>query len=161
MNTRVNPPYPQPGPVLFAVACVVGSAFAIRGLLTLPIGTEPWLVAAVAQLIILGGFAFIELGWLWIQREVDISDGSIVVRRWIEVVRGRPGRAIPLGDRTRTSITLENVCSFQVEHDSVVEARITLGYWELHRIRELVDALRANRVPLAQYWDGEYPPGVA
>ena len=161
MSTRVNPPHPQDGPVLFTLVCVVGSAFAIRGLLTLPIGTEQWLVGAMALLIVLGGFAFIVGGWLWIQREVAVADGRIVVRRWIEVIRSRPGRVIPLADGTRTSITLENVATFQVERNGVIEAHLTLGYWELPRIRELIDVLRANGVPLAQYWEGEYPPNVA
>lgn len=161
MITRVNPPHPQDGPVLLALLCVVGSVFAIRGLVTLPIGTEPWLVGAMAQAIIVAGLAFIIGGWLWIQREVAFADGSIVVRRWIEAIRSRPGRQIPLGDDTRISITLENIQSLRVERGGKAEAVMTLGYWEPDRIRQLIDALRANGVPFAQHWDGDYPHGVA
>jgi len=157
----VNPPHSQAGPILFAVVCAVGSAFTIRGLITLPIGTEPWLVGALAQLIILVGFVFIELGWLWIQREVTISDGRVVVRRWLDAVRGRPGREIPLGPGVRTSITLENVRSLRIERDGETETVLTLGYWERSSVRDLIDGLRATEVPFAQYWIGEYPPDLA
>lgn len=94
MITRVNPPHPQEGPVLFALVCAVGLFFVIGGLVTLPIGTEPWLVGGAGLLMIPGGLAFIMGGWLWIQREVTFSDGTIVVRRWIEAMRGKPGRAL-------------------------------------------------------------------
>ena len=56
--------------------------------------------------------------------------------------------------------SLENVRSPRIERNGVTEAVPTLGYWELPQIRELIDALRANGVPLAQYWEGEYPPNV-
>jgi hypothetical protein len=90
MNTRVSPPHPQPGPVALAVVCIFGIALAVRGLLTVRIGNGPWSVGAMALFILIVAFAFIEVGWLWIQREVDISDGAILVRRWIEILRGRP-----------------------------------------------------------------------
>jgi hypothetical protein len=146
---------------VFAVVGAVGSAFTIRGLITLPIGTEPWLAAALGLLIILAGLVFIELGWLWIQREITIADGRMVVRRWIDAVRGRPGREIPLGPGVRTSITLENVRSLRIERNDVTEAVLTLGYWERSSVRDLIDGLRANGVPFVQYWTGAYPPDLA
>lgn len=161
MITRVNPPHPQEGPVLFALVCAVGLFFVIGGLVTLPIGTEPWLVGGAGLLMIPGGLAFIMGGWLWIQREVTFSDGTIVVRRWIEAMRGKPGRTLPLDDDTRISITLENIQSLRIERNGKAEAVMTLGYWEPPRIRQLIDALRAHGIPFAQYWVGEYPPNVA
>lgn len=161
MITRVNEPHPQEGPILLALISAVGLFFVIRGLVTLPIGTEPWRVGVWGLLIVVGGLVFIEGGWLWIQREVTFSDGTIVVRRWIEAIRGKPGRALPLDDDTRISITLENIQSLRIERNGKAEAVMTLGYWEPHRIRQLIDALRAHAVPFAQHWDGDYPPGVA
>jgi hypothetical protein len=127
----------------------------------LPIGTEPWLVAALGQLIILAGFLFIELGWLWIQREITVSDGRMVIRRWIDAFLSRPGQEIPLGPGVRIAITLENIRSLRIERDGVREAILTLGYWERSSVRDLIDVLRANGLPFAQYWIGEYPPDVA
>lgn len=161
MSTRINPPQPQSGPILFAVVGVIGSVFAIGGMVSLPVGSEPWLAGALGQLILLGGFAIIEGGWLWIQREVVISQDGIVIRRWIEAIRGQPGRAIPLGDEIHASITLENVRSLRIERKGTTEAVLTLGYWEPSHVRKLVDALRANGVPLTQYWVGSYPPDVS
>lgn len=160
MITRVNPPHPQDGPVLFVLMCVVGIVLAVQKFQEFRIGTDPWWAAVLLVVIVLASFAFIIGGWLWIQREVAFSEGQIVVRRWTEAIRGRPGRVIPLGDETRTSITLENVRSLRIERNGATEAVLTLGYWELPQIRELIDALRANGVPYSQYWDGEYPPGV-
>ena len=161
MSTRANPPHPQAGPILFAVVGAVGSAFTVRGLITLPVGTEPWWVGALGQLIILAGLVFIVGGWLWIQREVTISDGRMVIRRWIDAVRGQPGREIPLGPGVRTSITLENVRSLRIDRDGVREAVLTLGYWERSSVRDLIDGLRANDIPFGQYWIGAYPPDLA
>ena len=146
--------------MLFALVGLVGSAFAISGLLTLPIGTEPWRAGLLGLAIIVSGFAIIVGGWLWIQREVAVSDDTIVLRRWIEVLRAAPGSAIPLGEDIRVSITLENVRSLRIERDGVREAVLTLGYWEPPRVRELIDALRARGIPFDQYWDGEYPPAT-
>lgn len=161
MSTRVNPPHPQDGPVLFALLGIVGIVLAVQKFQEFRMGTDPWWASVLLVVIVLASFAFIIGGWLWIQREVAIGDGRIVVRRWIDVISGRPGRAIPLGAETRTSITLENVRSLRIERNGLTEAVLTLGYWEPHRIRELIDALRANGVPYSQYWDGVYPPGVA
>ena len=126
----------------------------------MPIGSEPWLVGGMGQLLLVGTLLFIDGGWLWIQREVTIADGTIVVRRWIEAIRGKPGRALPLDDDTRISITLENILSLRIERHGKTEAVMTLGYWEPLHIRRLIDALRANGVPYSQYWEGVYPPGV-
>jgi hypothetical protein len=157
---RINPLHPQDGPVLFAFVCVVGTVLALGRSLSYRIGTDPWWASVLAVAIVVVGFVSIVGGWLWIQREVAFADGTIVVRRWIDALRGRPGQAIPVGDETRVAITLENVRSLRIERNGRPEAVLTLGYWEPGRIRELVDAMRAHRIPFAQYWDGEYPPGT-
>ena len=160
MKLHVNPPHLQDGPILFAVLCAFGSVVVVQGLLTLPVGSEPWMAGALGLLIIVTGFLFIDLGWLWIQREVTIADGNIVVRRWIEAIRGQQGRVIPLGQETRAAITLDNVRSLRIERRGIAEAAFTLGYWEPPRVRQLIEALRTNNVSLGQYWVGEYPPDV-
>lgn len=55
---------------------------------------------------------------------------------------------------------LLNVVTLLIEEEGVERVRMTLGYWDRGQIRVLVDALRANAVPLAQYWGGDYPPGT-
>lgn len=161
MSARINPPHPQAGPILFAVVCVVGIVIAIVRGLDYRIGTDPWWASVLLLAIVLVGFAFIEGGWLWIQREVTVADGRIVVRRWLGALRGQSGRAIPLEDGTRVSITLENLRSLRIERNGVTEAVLTLGYWEPSHVRNLIDALRANGVPFAQYWVGAYPPDLS
>jgi hypothetical protein len=155
-TTPVNAPHLQPGPVAFVVVCSVGVGLAVRGLVTLRIGTEQWWVGVMALAIVLPALAFIEGGWLWIQREVAFSDGAIVVRRWIEVLRGKPGRVIPLDGEVRARTTMENIRSLRIEHDGRLEVRFTLGYWEPKRVRELVDALSANGVVVSEHGDGDY-----
>ena len=160
MKTRINPPHPQPGPIAFAVVCAFGGLVAVRGMLQLRIGTEPWWVSLLAIAMLIPALVFIEGGWLWIQRELTFSDGRIVVRRWVEVLRDRPGHVIPIDPRTRVSIAPRNGRSLLIKRDGRVEALLTVGYWEPKRIRELVDALRAHAVELDQSWVGAYPPAV-
>jgi len=117
-------------------------------------------VSLLAIAMLIPALVFIEGGWLWIQRELTFSDGRIVVRRWVEVLRDRPGHVIPIDPRTRVSIVPRNGRSLLIERDGRVEALLTLGYWEPKRIRELVDALRAHAVELDQSWVGAYPPAV-
>jgi hypothetical protein len=160
MKTPVNPPHPQAGPIGFAVLCAFGMVVAVRGMLQEPIGTEPWWVGVALIAMLVPAFVLIDGGWLWVQRELVFSDGTIIVRRWLEVIRGRPGRVIPVDARTRASLVPRNGRSLRIERDGRIAALLTLGYWEPKRIRELVDALRAYAVQLDQSWDGEYPPGI-
>ncbi len=161
MTERLNPPYPQLGPVTFIGICVVGVAVAVRGMLSLRVGTEQWWTAVLALLIIIPGFTIIISGWLYIQREVVFGADSIVVRRWLDILAGRPGRTLPLDDGTRAAITLDNVRSLRLEHAGVPPIQLTLGYWIPRRIARLVEVLHARGIPLAQYWEGFYPPGTS
>jgi hypothetical protein len=160
MKTQVNPPHPQAGPIGFVVLCAFGIVVAVREMLQVRIGTEPWWVGVMLIAIVIPAFVFIDGGWLWVQRELTVSDDTIVVRRWSEVLRGRPGREIRHDPGTRASIIPRAGRSLQIEHDGRIAALLTLGYWERKRIRELVDALRAHAVQLDQSWVGDYPPGI-
>jgi hypothetical protein len=145
----------------FLAIVAFGVFVAIRGMLTLRVGTEPWWTGVAGIALFAGTLAFVDGGWLWIQREVAFADGTLVIRRWIEVLSGRSGQVYPLDGRTTASINLENVRSLYIHRDGAVVNRLTLGYWAPKRIRQLVDALRANGVQLDGYWEGEYPPGTA
>jgi hypothetical protein len=150
----------QLAPMAFLAVCAFGVFIAIRGMLTLRVGTEPWWTGLALIALVVGGFAFVDGGWLCIQREVAFADGILVIRRWIEVLGGQAGHVYPLDGRTTASINLENVRSLYIRRDGVIVNRMTLGYWAPKRVRELIDALRANDVQLDAYWDGEYPPGT-
>ena len=160
MTTRVNPPHPQSGPIAFVVLCAFGVFVAVREMLQVRTGTEPWWVGVVLMAMLIPAFVVIDGGWLWVQRELTFSEGTIVVRRWIEVLRGRPGHVIPIDARTRASIVPRNGRSLRIERDGQVESLLTLGYWEPRRTRELVDALRAHGVELDQSLGGDSPPGI-
>lgn len=159
MTARVNPPHAQLGPLLFAAVCAFGTITIFGGLITLPFGSEPWLAGLFGLAIILPGFLIIELGWLWIQREVTFSDDHIVIRRWLDAIRGGHGHRISM-DGTRASITLDNVRSLRIERDDA-KVELTLGYWEPGSVRKLIDELRSRGVPFTHYWIGTYPPDVA
>jgi hypothetical protein len=160
VKTRINPPHPQAGPIAFIVLCAYGAFVAVRGMLQVRIGTEPWWVGVLLMALLVPAFVFIEGGWLWVQRELVFSEGAIVVRRWVDVLRDRPGRVITIDPWTRASIVPKNGRSLLIEGDGRVEALLTLGYWERKRIRELIDALRAHGIELDHSWVGEYPPGI-
>ena len=158
---RLNPPHPQAGPVAFIGICVLGLAAALRAMLGLTVGTEQWWTTVIALLIILPGFAIIIGGWLYIQREVAFGPDTIVVRRWLSTLAGRPGRTMPLDAGTRSAITLDNVRSLRLEHVGEPPIALTIGYWDPRRIGRLVEVLHARGIPLAQYWEGFYPPGTS
>src|SRR6266550_2104553 len=60
MKTRINPPHPQPGPIAFAVVCAFGGLVAVRGMLQLRIGTEPWWVSLLAIAMLIPALVLIE-----------------------------------------------------------------------------------------------------
>jgi hypothetical protein len=155
---RVNPPALQLAPVVFVGVCLIGAGYSVQSLLTMEPGTEQWQVGILGLAIFAAGFAFIDGGWLYIQREVDFGPEGITVRRWIEVLFDRPGHTLPLDGRTRAALTLKNLRSLVLSRDGIVVNRITLGYWAPRHVRELIDGLRTSHVELDQYWDGEYPP---
>lgn len=156
MNARVNQAHPQPGPVAFAAVCIVGVGIVVRGLMTLRFGTEQWWTGVVGLAVILPAFAFIEGGWMWIQREVAFSGGAIVIRRWIEVLLNRPGHVVPLDGRVHATTTKQNIRSLRIEHDGRLEVRFTLGYWEPSRVQELFDTFSANGVAVSQHGPDDY-----
>ena len=160
MIDRVNPPKGQMGPLAFIGVCALGTILALRVMLSMHVGSDPWWAGAFLLLVVIGGFTFIIGGWLAIQREVDFGPDQIVVRRWLEVLAGRPGRVIPFDGATRSAIILKNIRSLRLEHPDVTPVTMTLGYWDLRVIRQLVEVLHARGVRLDQYWDGVYPPGT-
>lgn len=157
MIDRVNPPKGQPGPLAFAGVCIFGVFVIVRGMLTVGVGSEPWWTGVFLLLVVLGGFTFIIGGWLTIQREVDFGPQRIIVRRWLEILTGRPGRIIPVDASTRAAIVLENVRSLRLEHPDVAPVTMTLGDWDLRVIRQLVEVLHGRTIPLDQYWEGLLP----
>jgi len=158
VDQRINSPYWQPGPLGFAAICLVGVAYAVNALVTLQVGTEPWWVGVMALGLILPSFVFIEGGWLWIQREVDLADGTIRVSRWLTVLRGRRGPSIPLDARTRIAIVTDSGRWLRIERDGVVTVNATLLYWDASKLRALLDALHDKGVEISKPWDGGYPP---
>jgi hypothetical protein len=109
-------------------------------------------IIATSLVVILGG-------WLWIQREVNISPQGVLVTRWIDRLRSRPGRWIP-AEGTECLITLDNIRTLYVVHQGTKVLGVTLAYWEPSEIRELIDGIRASGIPLWHYWHGEYPPDI-
>lgn len=160
MSDPINHPHPQPGPVAFIGICAFGVLIVVRGMLSLPVGNEPWWTGVFGLFIIVPAFVFIIGGWLWVQRELTFEPDAILVRRWLEVLTGRTGRVMPLDAGTRTAIVLENVRSLRIEHDGYARIQLTLGYWDLRQIRRLVEVIRARNLPLDQYWVGDLPPGT-
>ena len=141
-----DPPHPQPGPIAFLVVCVLGMVAALRGVLTLRIGTEQWWVGVLGLAVVLIGFVVIEGGWVAIQREVAFLEDRIVVRRWIEILIGRPGRVVPLDGRVRAWTTSKNVRTLWIRHDTDPEVAFTIGYWEASRVAQLLVAFSARGI---------------
>jgi hypothetical protein len=146
VTIRVNQPHLQPGPAILAVMALIGVAAAIRGLATLRFGSEPWWVGVLGLAVIIPGLLALEGGWLWIQREVAFTTHDLTVRRWTEVLRGRPGRAFVIEPGLRVAVTHENILTVSIERDGQVGVKFTLGYWEHSRIEALLDACDASGI---------------
>lgn len=158
VSERVNRPHWQPGPLVFAALVVVGFLYAIGGLLTTRAGTEGWWVNIVAIAMFVPAAAFIEGGWLWVQRQVEIGGGTIVVTRWLDVLRGRRGRPVALDHDAHVAIVTEAGRQLRIERNGITEVNCTLLYWNPSAVRQLLDAFRSANVEVAKTWAGDYPP---
>lgn len=159
MTARVNPPHWQPGPAgwaIFTAASIVLLLLHMRGF---PAGSEPWWGSLVMIGAALLGFAFIEGVWLYAQREVALAGGRVAVRRWLEVLLGRPGVEVPIDARTRCRITLDGGRRLTIEREGSVVISMQLAYWAVDTVVELIGALRADGAELVTPWDGDAPEG--
>jgi hypothetical protein len=158
VSQRINPPHWQPGPLAFAVLGVVGFAYAGYALAISTVGTNPWWAAITMLALMVPIFVFILGGWLWIQRQVEIADGRITVTRWLNVLRGRTARPIPLDGRTRIAIVTNGGRQLQIEREGTLEVNCTLLYWGPSALRTLLDSFRMAGIEISTSWEGEYPP---
>ena len=143
---------------MFAVICAIGVAYSIGGLAGSAVGTQPWWVGILGLGLLVPVFLFIDGGWLWIQRQVEIADGTISVTRWLDVLRGRQGPAIPLDASTTVSIVTDGRRQLRIERLGVVAVDCTLLYWPPHAVRALLDAFRSAGIEVGKSWTGDYPP---
>lgn len=70
-------------------------------------GTSPnpvratWYLGGIVTIAFSGGLSLFLLLWhAYAQREVAIIEDRIHARRWIEVLTGKPGKSVSLGDVT-------------------------------------------------------------
>lgn len=154
---RVNRPHWQPGPLAWAVVTAVSIILLLRHMLDFPVGSEPWWGGLVMVGMAVLAFAFIEGVWLYAQREVAFADGRILVRRWMEMILGRPGVEVPIDPGTRSTITLEGGRRLRIERGDTIVVSMQLMYWPVDTVVELVGAFRSHGAELATPWDGGVP----
>ena len=153
MNARINSPHWQPGPFVWVLVSAFGCLVAVRGMMQVAFGSEPWWVGFAFVGMDVAAFAFIEGIWLYAQREVPFVDGRIVVRRWIEVLLRSPGTDIPLDSRTRSVITMQNGRRLKIERDGAVVVSMQLVLWERDEVAELASTFGQHGAALATLGD--------
>lgn len=157
ITSRLNAPHPQSGPVLVIGVGLVGSWYVTGEMANLPVASEPWWAGFLIQSTTVVCLLTLLGAWLWMQREVAVGPNDIQVRRWIEVLRGLPGTRVEIGPETVASIKFDTTRFLVLQQGDHPVLSVPLNIWEADAQRELIDALRECRVPLAQYWDGKYP----
>jgi hypothetical protein len=96
MSETLNSPKLQSGLVVWGAVCLFGAGLGIKLAFDYRFGTDAWQASiALMALSILGWVAMAAIVWLE-QREVTLLPGAIVVRRWSEILLGRPGRRMAL-----------------------------------------------------------------
>ena len=134
MSTHVNSPHWQPGPFVWVLVSALGCLVAVRGMMQVALGSEPWWV----------GFAFIGMD----VAAFAFVDGRVVVRHWLEVLFGAPGTSISLDSRTRSVVTIEHGRRLEIERDGVAVVSMQLAYREKDVVVELVNQFRLRGAAL-------------
>jgi hypothetical protein len=100
---RLNRPTVQPGIIAFTLLAGVLVAASVRVMLLTPIGSDPWQAGILGLALAAAGYVVVVMLLLWAQREVDVGPGTVTIRRWTDVLRGKDELLIPI-DHLRVGV---------------------------------------------------------
>jgi hypothetical protein len=104
MSETLNSPKLQSALVGWGAVCLFGVGLGVKLAFEHPFGTDAWQGSVgLIALCVLGWFALAAIVWFE-QREVTFLSGAMVVRRWSDVLLGRPGQRITLEGPLRARI---------------------------------------------------------
>jgi hypothetical protein len=115
-----------------------------------------WFVGGLATIGVgVGLFLVIFNGWhLFAQREVALLGEEVKVRRWLDVLRDRPGVAIDTGSLRRARFVVRGGgAKLDLESDELMT--FSIWFWPLADARRLAAELEARHI--AVKWELPYP----
>ncbi len=116
------------------------------------VGSEAWQVALLFIALTIAAFCSIEGWWAASQREVRFCDDTLVIRRWSDILLGRPGSQIPV--RSVTAARLVFASGRRLELVAMpLRVDFWVGLWPRHELRELREALATRGITLESDWE--------
>jgi hypothetical protein len=147
----INPVGPQFVPIAWAIFSAFGVAVTVRGLVIYPFMSQPWQANAFVFGMVLFAFVSIEGWWFASQREFQLHDDSLRVRRWLDAVLGRPGTVFDLREVRSASLIFDSGKKLELR---VGDKRISYwaAIWHPAAIQQLLTLLRERGVETRADW---------
>jgi hypothetical protein len=99
----------------------------------------------------IAAFLLIEAFWLTWNWEVEIEDGVLRARRWIDVWRSTPGVSVPLSRGATAHLKLDRGKQFEIlSRDR--QLHFWVGLWSSDDLRSLVSELQRRGIPVSADW---------
>jgi hypothetical protein len=149
--TPFNPPRLQNGPVVWALFCLFGFVFSVWLLFRYSFGTDSWYAALLVMGIVMVGFVAVEGWWAVSQREVRVEANTILIRRWVELLLGRAGMTLALGDITEARLVLRGGKMLELVTDGKT-VRFWVALWAASDLRGLMETFRDRNVKVEMEW---------
>ena len=104
MPERLNTPKLQRSLALWGAFCLFGVLLGIKLMFQYPVGTDPWQASVLLIAISVAAWVAVAAIVWFEQRQLTFMSGDLTVRRWTDVLLGRPGRRMTLSGVARARI---------------------------------------------------------
>jgi hypothetical protein len=128
---------------VWTAICLVLLAMCVRLIVTTSWGSGAWQVGVFGVGLAFAAYAFTLAVLFWSQREIEVDDRAITVRRWIQAVRGGSLSVIPLPGLRVGFERGYLICALP---GSVV--REFVGFWGPEEVKRLSAELAVRGVPV-------------
>lgn len=115
-----------------------------------------WFLGGLVTIAVGAGlFLGVFNGWhLLAQREVTVHPEHMEIRRWLDLVRRRPGVVMPL-QSLRGARLVVRAGGAKLDLESDAPLSFSIWFWALGEARRLADHLEARGIPVS--WELPYP----
>lgn len=145
MNETLNTPRLQWVLVIWGGFCLFGVLLGVKLMFEYPVGTDGWQASIFLVAICLAGWIGIAAIVWFEQRELAFVPGALLVRRWTDVVIGRPGKRIALGGPPRARIFVGSYGYSAVKVEVGGETLMfPLSFWPRSDARQLPEVLKRH-----------------
>lgn len=145
MNEPLNTPKLQWSLVIWGAFCLFGVLLGVKLMFEYPVGTDSWQASMLLiALCVVGWVAIAAIVWFQ-QRVLAFVSGALLVRRWTDVLLGRPGRRIALSGALRARIFVGShgysAAKIEVGGETL---KFPLTFWPRSDTRQLPEILERH-----------------